>query len=74
MVKYNMTFAEQPLFDITVPPLSAPVHRATLQMVLSRPKVTTERALAGYDYLKANSKRCHKAYINPLLSIYTKMV
>ena len=58
MIKNNMTFAEQPLFDITVPPISAHVHRATLQMILSRPKVTTEQALAGYDYLKANSKRC----------------
>jgi hypothetical protein len=53
-----MPFAEQPLFDITVPPISAPVYRVTLQMILSRPKVTTEQALAGYDYLKANSKRC----------------
>jgi len=58
MIKYNMTFAEQPLFDITVPLISAPVHRATLQMILNRPRVTTEQALAGYDYLKANSKRC----------------
>lgn len=54
-----MAFAEHPLFDIKVPLISAPVYRATLQMILNRPKVTTEQALAGYDYLKANSKRCH---------------
>jgi hypothetical protein len=51
----------KPLFNITVPQPKAPVFRATPQSILTRPKVTTEQALKGYDYLKSHSSRNNTA-------------
>lgn len=47
----------KPLFNITVPKPEAPVKKATVASVLNRPKLTTEQALKGYDYLKSQSSR-----------------
>lgn len=33
------------------------VKRATVEQIANQPKVSTEQALKGYDYLRANSKR-----------------
>jgi hypothetical protein len=45
------------LFNITVSTLKNPARKATLASILSRPKLTTEQALEGYDYLKSHSSR-----------------
>ena len=47
----------KPLFNITVPKPEFPVTKATVESVSRRPKVTTEQALMGYDYLKSRSSR-----------------
>lgn len=47
----------KPLYDITVPTPKTPARKATAASILSRPKVTTEQALKGYDYLKSRSSR-----------------
>ena len=46
-----------PLFNITVPQPKFPAKKATVAVVLKRPKPTTEQALRGYDYLKSHSSR-----------------
>jgi hypothetical protein len=33
------------------------IKRATIEQIANQPKVTTEQALKGYDYLRRNSKR-----------------
>jgi hypothetical protein len=45
----------KPLFNITVPTPTSPAKKATAAAVLKRPKLTTEQALKGYDYLKSRS-------------------
>ena len=47
----------KPLFNITVPKPKSAAKKATAAVVLSRPKLTTEQALKGYDYLKSRSSR-----------------
>ncbi len=47
----------KPLFDISVPKPNSLVKKASVASVSSRPKVTTEQALKGYDYLKSQSSR-----------------
>lgn len=47
----------KPLFNITASPPKSPVRKATAASILSRPKLTTEQALKGYDYLKSHSSR-----------------
>jgi hypothetical protein len=47
----------KPLFNITVPKPKSPAKKATAAAVSSRPKLTTEQALKGYDYLKSRSSR-----------------
>ncbi len=51
----------QPLFNITVPKPKSPARKATAAAVSSRPKLTTEQALKGYDYLKSRSSRSNSA-------------
>jgi len=36
------------------------VKRATVEQIANQPKVSTEHALKGYDYLRVNSKRIKK--------------
>jgi hypothetical protein len=45
------------LFSLSVPQPTAPVSKATVNSVLSRPRSTTAQALKGYDYLKSRSSR-----------------
>jgi hypothetical protein len=40
-----------------VPTPKSSAKKATEAAVLSRPKLTTEQALKGYDYLKSRSSR-----------------
>jgi hypothetical protein len=47
----------KPLFTIIVPTPKSSAKKATEAAVLSRPKLTTEQALKGYDYLKSRSSR-----------------
>ena len=47
----------KPLFSITVPKPTSPARKATAASVSKRPKLTTEQALKGYDYLKSRSSR-----------------
>ena len=47
----------KPLFNITVPQPKSPARKATVAAVSRRPKLTTEQALRGYDYLKSRSSR-----------------
>jgi hypothetical protein len=47
----------KPLFNITVPMPKSPAKKATAAVVSKRPKLTTEQALKGYDYLKSRSSR-----------------
>lgn len=47
----------KPLFSITVPTPKSPAKKATAASVSKRPKLTTEQALKGYDYLKSRSSR-----------------
>ena len=47
----------KPLFNITVPQPKSPAKKATTASVSQRPKLTTEQALKGYDYLKSRSYR-----------------
>lgn len=47
----------KPLFSITVPKPKTTVRKATVASVSKQPKVTTEKALKGYDYLKSHSSR-----------------
>lgn len=47
----------KPLFNITVPQPKSPAKKATVAAISSRPKLTTEEALKGYDYLKSRSSR-----------------
>jgi hypothetical protein len=47
----------KPLFNITVPAPKSPAKKATAAVVSKRPKLTTEQALRGYDYLKSRSSR-----------------
>jgi hypothetical protein len=47
----------KPLFSLSVPQPTAPVRKATVNSVLSRPKAATAQALRGYDYLKSRSSR-----------------
>ncbi len=47
----------KPLFNITVPQPKSPARKATVASVSKRPKLTTEQALKGYDYLKSRSSR-----------------
>ncbi len=47
----------KPLFNITASPAKSPVRKATASSILNRPKLTTEQALKGYDYLKSHSSR-----------------
>ena len=51
----------KPLFNITVPKPKSPAKKATAAMVSKRPKLTTEQALKGYDYLKSRSSRSSSA-------------
>ena len=51
----------KPLFSITVPKPKSPARKATAASVLKRPKLTTEQALKGYDYLKSHSSRSSSA-------------
>lgn len=51
----------KPLFSITVPKPKSPAKKATAASVLKRPKLTTEQALKGYDYLKSRSSRSSSA-------------
>lgn len=47
----------KPLFNITVPKPKSPATKATAASVSMRPKLRTEQALKGYDYLKSRSSR-----------------
>jgi len=47
----------KPLFNITVPTPKKSATKATVAVVSQRPKLTTEQALKGYDYLKSRSSR-----------------
>jgi hypothetical protein len=47
----------KPLYNITVPTPKNPARKATVAAVSKRPKLTTEQALKGYDYLKSRSSR-----------------
>ena len=47
----------KPLFNITVPKPKSPAKKATAAVVSKRPKLTTEQALKGYDYVKSRSSR-----------------
>lgn len=47
----------KPLFNITVPKPISPAKKATAASVSKRPKLSTEQALKGYDYLKSRSSR-----------------
>ncbi len=47
----------KPLFSITVPKPTSLTRKATTASVSQRPKLTTEQALKGYDYLKSRSSR-----------------
>lgn len=47
----------KPLYNITVTPPKTPARKATAASILNRPKLTTEQALKGYDYLKSRSSR-----------------
>ena len=47
----------KPLFNITVSKPKSPARKATVSSILNRPKLTTEQALKGYDYLKSHSSR-----------------
>jgi hypothetical protein len=40
-----------------VPTPKSPAKKATAAVVSKRPKLTTEQALKGYDYLKSRSSR-----------------
>lgn len=51
----------KPLFNITVPKPKSPAKKATVASVSKRPKLTTEQALKGYDYLKSRSSRSSSA-------------
>lgn len=46
-----------PLYNIPVPTPRNKVKRATAKLIAARPKVTTEKALEGYDYLRTNSNK-----------------
>jgi len=46
-----------PLFNITVTKPKSPAKKATAASISKRPKLTTEQALKGYDYLKSHSSR-----------------
>ena len=46
-----------PLYNIPVPPPRNKVKRATAKLIAARPKVTTEKALEGYNYLRTNSNK-----------------
>jgi hypothetical protein len=47
----------KPLFNITVPKPKALAKKATAAIVSQRPKLSTEQALKGYDYLKSHTSR-----------------
>jgi hypothetical protein len=47
----------KPLFNISVPKPIHPAKKATVASVSKRPKLNTEEALKGYDYLKSRSSR-----------------
>jgi hypothetical protein len=47
----------KPLFNISVPKPKALAKKATVASVSKRPKLNTEQALKGYDYLKSRSSR-----------------
>ena len=47
----------KPLCALSVPSPRIQVKKATLDSILSRPKVSTAQALRGYDYLKSHSSR-----------------
>ena len=51
----------KPLFNITVTKPKSPATKATAASILKRPKLTTEQALKGYDYLKSRSSRSSSA-------------
>ena len=51
----------KPLFNITVTKPKSPAQKATVASILKRPKLTTEQALKGYDYLKSRSSRSSSA-------------
>lgn len=51
----------KPLFTITVPQPKSPAKKATVAVVSQRPRLTTEQALKGYDYLKSRSSRSSSA-------------
>lgn len=46
-----------PLYNIAVPAPRNKVKKATAKLIAARPKVTTEKALEGYDYLRTNSNK-----------------
>jgi len=45
------------LYNIIVTPPKSPAKRATAAAILSRPRLSTEQALKGYDYLRSRSSR-----------------
>ncbi|HRQ87348.1 MAG TPA: hypothetical protein PLA50_01015 [Bacteroidia bacterium] len=51
----------KPLYNISVPRPKSPAKKATAAAVSQRPKLTTEQALKGYDYLKSRSSRSGSA-------------
>jgi hypothetical protein len=51
----------KPLFSIIVPKPKSLARKATAISVSKRPKLTTEQALKGYDYLKSRSSRSNSA-------------
>lgn len=57
MVNMTPSTSPKPLFSIPVPQQTAQVRKATLNSVLSRPRLTTAQALKGYDFLKSQRSR-----------------
>ena len=51
------TTLSKPLYAISVPMPKLAVAKATLATISNRPKLSTEQALKGYDYLKSRSYR-----------------
>lgn len=49
--------SSNPMFNIAVPIPLNKIEKATVKIIFSRPKVTIEKALEGYDYLKSNKKK-----------------
>lgn len=48
---------EAKLYELVVPVPLLVVKKATVDSIKNQPKVSTEQAIAGYHYLKANSSR-----------------